>query len=56
MMAKRLSAKKNQGILEDTLAFVEKTLTAHNDHIQSSDWRSLPELTNSNGAVSDDNT
>lgn len=44
-------SSKFQNVLEDTLTFVEKCLTRHNVHLQNSAWKSIPELTNSDGKV-----
>ena len=40
------------GVLQETIRFIRSTLSNHNAYIQTSDWRSLPELTNKDGAVS----
>ena len=40
------------GIVAETVKFIKSTLARHNAHIQTSDWKSLPELTNKDGAVS----
>lgn len=37
-------------ILVDTINFVQGYLSAHHLYIESSEWKGLPELTNSNGA------
>ncbi|ELU10759.1 hypothetical protein CAPTEDRAFT_167427 [Capitella teleta] len=42
------------GTLQNTMAFVKSVLSAHNVHLRSSPWRSLPELTNKDGAVCGD--
>ena len=47
-----LEAISYENILEESLVFVEKRLAAHNVHLQQSAWKSLPELTNSDGKVS----
>ena len=44
--------KELKSVFEDTMYYVEKTLTAHNVYLQASTWKSLPELTNSGGQVS----
>lgn len=47
-------SSKFQNVLEDTLTFVEKCLTRHNVHLQNSAWKSIPELTNSDGKHCED--
>ena len=47
-----LLEQKHQGIFYETVNFVKHTLSAHREHIFDSDWKSLPELTNKDGAVS----
>ncbi|ESO09331.1 hypothetical protein HELRODRAFT_109597 [Helobdella robusta] len=50
IIAQRLSAsKENANILNETMTYVEKVMTSHNVHLQQSPWKSLPELTNSDG-------
>jgi len=39
------------GIFEKTVKFIKYKLSAHNQHVFSSDWKGLPELTNENGNV-----
>lgn len=43
---------KHPGIFAETANSVKHTLTAHREHIFSSDWKGLPELTNKDGEVS----
>lgn len=50
LFARRLEAEL-PGVLQDTARFVRSVLSNHNTYITSSDWRSLPELTNQDGAV-----
>jgi len=45
-----LLEQKHQGIFYETVNFVKHTLSTHREHIFNSDWRSLPELTNKDGA------
>ncbi|XP_074640295.1 glycogen debranching enzyme-like [Tubulanus polymorphus] len=42
------------GILQKTIRFTQGYLAHHHEYIQTSDWRSLPELTNSNGKICHD--
>ena len=48
--ARRLEAER-PGILKETVTFIKTTLTKHYEMIMTSDWRSLPELTDANGEV-----
>ena len=50
-VAKRLE-DQHAGILGDTLSNVRRILAAHHTFIHVSAWKSLPELTNENGEVS----
>jgi len=52
-MAQRLEELK-PGCTDQTIRSIEAKISAHHMAIMSSDWRSLPELTNANGEVSDD--
>ena len=51
MFAHKLE-KERPGILKQTKHFIKTTLSKHNVHIRNSEWKSLPELTNKDGAVS----
>ena len=44
--------KNNPGRIAKTTGFIKKTLSAHYVHLRNSPWKSLPELTNKDGAVS----
>ncbi|XP_061181595.1 glycogen debranching enzyme-like isoform X2 [Saccostrea echinata] len=46
--AKALEPKR-KGILRSTISFIKTRLTPHYEHVMTSPWQSLPELTNSNG-------
>ena len=48
--ARRMEAE-NPGILKETVTYIKTTLTKHYEMIMTSPWRSLPELTDSNGEV-----
>jgi glycogen debranching enzyme len=44
--------KKRPGILRETVDFVDRMLCRHYQELMHSPWKSLPELTNTDGAVS----
>lgn len=44
--------KSIPGILKDTAEFVDAVLCNHYQALMQSPWKSLPELTNTNGSVS----
>ena len=50
-IAAQLEPKK-PGIFKETVNFIKQRMCAHNIHVHENDWKSLPELTNQNGAVS----
>ena len=44
--------KHRKGILRETAEFVDSVLCRHYQELMNSPWKSLPELTNTNGSVS----
>ena len=50
IVAKHLESEK-AGSLDKTILWIENKLSSHHLAMLSTDWRSLPELTNSNGKV-----
>lgn len=50
IFAEQLESQKS-GSLKETVRWVEDKLSSHHLAMLSTDWRSLPELTNSNGKV-----
>ena len=44
--------KHRPGILKETVDFVDTVLCRHYQELMHSPWKSLPELTNTNGSVS----
>jgi glycogen debranching enzyme len=51
--AAKLESNK-KGILKETFNFIKQRMTAHNVHIHESEYKGLPELTNSNGSFCPD--
>jgi len=53
LIAARLEPRR-PGLWAKAVNYVKLTMTAHRMHLFESDWKSLPELTNANGAVCQD--